>query len=342
MGVLSIALIYCGTLFGAGFASGQEIVQFFSCYGKWGIFAAITAGIAFSFLGYVILVRAKENNLHSEKEYVSFLFLKPVARIIHFISAAYLIVSFCIMISGCGTLFYEEFHIRPIFGALFSLLICYKIIVGRKEGLARFNAFVTPLMTMGVLALCIMVLVKDAKVPFVTQQFRTEDTLSFFSAVWKGILYVSYNLISASAVLVSCAGLVKTPRYAGFGGLIGGFFSAVILVLMAVVLVLVPDFSGEQMPFFSLICALYPRMHVVCALILYGAMLTTATSCGLSVLSGTTRGHSKKALIALCVLAFFASLVPFDVLVRVLYTAFGICGLLLLCGILKSFAKKYK
>ena len=38
---LRIAGVYVGTIIGAGYASGQEILQFFTGYGWWGIVGTV-------------------------------------------------------------------------------------------------------------------------------------------------------------------------------------------------------------------------------------------------------------------------------------------------------------
>ena len=52
---INLGLIYIGTLVGAGFASGQEIMSFFTIYGKGGFFGLTVSCVLFFFLGYFIL-----------------------------------------------------------------------------------------------------------------------------------------------------------------------------------------------------------------------------------------------------------------------------------------------
>jgi uncharacterized membrane protein YkvI len=40
---LKVAFAYIGTVVGAGFASGQEILQFFSYFGYWGLVGLLLA-----------------------------------------------------------------------------------------------------------------------------------------------------------------------------------------------------------------------------------------------------------------------------------------------------------
>ena len=48
---LTVALAFVGLLVGAGFASGQETIQYFLAYGYWGIVGAIVAGITIVIVG---------------------------------------------------------------------------------------------------------------------------------------------------------------------------------------------------------------------------------------------------------------------------------------------------
>lgn len=50
-----IAATYIGTVVGAGFASGQEVLQFFGYFGMWGIVGLILATALFIFFGYAVL-----------------------------------------------------------------------------------------------------------------------------------------------------------------------------------------------------------------------------------------------------------------------------------------------
>lgn len=332
--ILSIALIYCGTVFGAGFASGQEIVRFFSSYGWWGIAASVFVGFLFSFFGYAVCVRAKQYHLDNAAEYFDFLFTKGMSRVLRFLCVAFLVVSFCIMIAGCGTLMQEQFSLRPVFGALFSLALCYFIIKNKVNGLARLNSVITPFLFFGVTALCILCFWGGAV------NYDAVPAGKAQSALFSGILYLSYNMVSAAAVLAPCAGLATTKREAGVGAILGGVLVGLPLVLMSSVLTLFPMHNGEQLPFFSLVCQMHGALKPACGLLLYGAMLTTAASSGVSALARVPKAYSGKSAAALCVVAFFASFIPFATLVKTMYTTFGICGLLLIAGITKSIFSK--
>lgn len=332
--ILTIALIYCGTVFGAGFASGQEIFQFFSKWGIWGIFSSVFVGISFCFLGYIVCSVTKKFSFQNASDYFSYLFPKRLAKTVSFICTSFLVVTFSIMISGCGTLLYEQFSLRPAIGGSISLVLCYIIMKDRVGGLAKLNAVLTPMMFLGVTALCVMCLLDKRTPPIDT--LPPKNTKAFFS----GILYISYNFVSAASVLVPCTLVATTPKRAGLGALWGGILISIPLILLSTLLVVFPETQTDALPFFALVGMKFPAFRFFCAVILFSAMLTTAASAGVSVLSGVSEKLSGKCAFFLCLFAFFASLLPFAALVKTMYTLFGFCGFVLVLGICCSFFRK--
>ena len=53
--ITGIALSFVGLVVGAGFATGREVVQYFSSYGMWGLAGAAVAGIIMALAGTVFL-----------------------------------------------------------------------------------------------------------------------------------------------------------------------------------------------------------------------------------------------------------------------------------------------
>lgn len=52
---LQVTLAFVGLLVGAGFATGQEVVQYFISFGTWGIAGAVVSGILMIAAGAVII-----------------------------------------------------------------------------------------------------------------------------------------------------------------------------------------------------------------------------------------------------------------------------------------------
>ncbi|HZG73426.1 MAG TPA: hypothetical protein VEY51_17960, partial [Chondromyces sp.] len=57
-GGFQVAAVYIGTIIGAGFATGKEIVEFFSQYGLYGLFGMLFGGYLFISMGTKIMDKA--------------------------------------------------------------------------------------------------------------------------------------------------------------------------------------------------------------------------------------------------------------------------------------------
>lgn len=330
--ILSIALIYCGTVFGAGFASGQEIFRFFSRFGIWGIIVSVFVGFLFSVIGGAVCGTAKRYEMSNGADYIHFLFSKRVAKGISALCSVFLVVTFCIMITGCGTLAKEQLGMRPVAGATLSLALCLWIMRYRVKGLAVFNALLTPFLFCGVVLLCVIIF-SDGPIRI---DAKGEET----SAVIYGLLYVSYNIISAATVLVPAGNTANCVQDARLGGILGGLLVGIPLVMMTTCLAGFSEAAHMQLPFFSLVCQTHPALASVCSLLLFGAMLTTAASACVSVLEKNAGNCSKKMSCLMCGLALACAWIPFDALVGFLYTLFGIVGVVIFIQILKSIFRK--
>lgn len=331
--ILWIALIYCGTIFGAGFASGQEVFQFFSRQGFAGIITSVFVGFLFSFFGGVICFCVKKGKMKNAKMYISSLFSPWVAKVVSVISHVFLVVTFCIMIAGCGALA-QQWSLRPIVGAVCAAVLCYFVIRNQEKGLASLNSVITPFLFIGVVLFCILIQNSGAI------SYTTVPCGNVGKAVWFGVLYLSYNMIPAVAALVSATKLAETEKDAMLGGVLGGILVALPLILMTICLCGFKDAAGEQLPFFVLTYQSQEHATFFCGALLFGAMLTTAASSGVSLLESIHSEESMVGAFLLCTLSVLVSVVPFNILVKTAYTGFGVCGLVLTIGILRSLKRK--
>lgn len=65
---IQIALAYMSVVIGGGFASGQEVLQFFTGYGLIGILGTLVSGLMFAFLGMQIARMSSKMQANSHKE----------------------------------------------------------------------------------------------------------------------------------------------------------------------------------------------------------------------------------------------------------------------------------
>src|SRR5690606_42161848 len=74
-----IGAVYVGTIVGAGFATGKEIVEFFTQYSVFGLVGIGISGFLFIWLGTKIMIIANRIQASSYKEFNEYLSGKKIA-----------------------------------------------------------------------------------------------------------------------------------------------------------------------------------------------------------------------------------------------------------------------
>ena len=95
------------TIIGAGFASGQEIIQFFSMYYAGGFFGIILAGLLFSVVGYIVLNKVFSERITSYDEFLFPMTGYFLGRLMEFIVMLFMSCIMCVMVAGLGNVLGE-------------------------------------------------------------------------------------------------------------------------------------------------------------------------------------------------------------------------------------------
>ena len=114
LNVFKIASAYIGTVVGAGFASGQEILQFFGAFGAAGLFGVVISSVLFFFIGYSILILGRHLKATSHVDIVRYTNGPFFGSFIDIIITIFMFGGLAAMIAGAGAIFDEQFSISPI------------------------------------------------------------------------------------------------------------------------------------------------------------------------------------------------------------------------------------
>ena len=87
---LKVAATYIGTIVGAGFATGQEVLQFFTKFGVMGLVGIILATIMFILFGYIIIDLGNKLKAQSHLEIIKYSGGKVLGTIIDIIITFFL------------------------------------------------------------------------------------------------------------------------------------------------------------------------------------------------------------------------------------------------------------
>lgn len=270
--ICKIAFTYVGAVIGAGFASGQEIFQFFTQYGLAGFFGMIIAGIFFSFGGIIILQLAAKLKVANYYQIFYKLLGKKIGFVIDLVYILLILGSISVMLAGSGTIFQETLGVRYAVGVIITLAVVIVIIFTGMRGIMIFNTVLIPILVI-VIALTSLIHFEEI-IPRLIEKIEVSSIMPWYISA---IFYVSFNIFLSMALLTIIGAEIKERHTLRIGGALGGILLTIILILMGSVMYsyygLVRD---AEMPMLIIAGFSGKILYRAYLLSLWFAMITTA------------------------------------------------------------------
>lgn len=325
-----VAATYVGAVMGAGFASGQEIQQFFVRFGYWGLAGIILSSILFSLLGLAALDLQEKWKVTSYKEFFSRLLGSNLGKWADRLVSILLFVGMIAMVSGSGALFYEYFGFSKWLGISLTVFVIALALWYRGEGVLWINSVLIPLKFIFCLGITIASIV-------LISSGDHEQVVSIPHPIIKhwiisAILYVSLNATLAMVVFASLGREIQ-KKGARLGAVLGGVALGVFAFSIGASLMRFPDIGTLEIPMVAIAGKLgdWPAFFYV--VVLWLAMITAAVGNGFSLVSRVVdSGKWSYGYTTLSLLIFILPVagVKFSYIVQLVYPLFGYIGLIFL------------
>ena len=342
---IQIAGAFVSLVVGAGFASGQEIMQYFTSFGVKSVFGCVVAAVIFAILGRTLAQIGSDLQTTSHKEgilYIGGRFFGPVLDVfISFILFGIAIV----MLAGAGSIFNQMYRVEPSVGSLFMAIAVILTLLLNAESIIKMIAALMPYLVGFILILLIYSLfTMDYSIAELNKiaEDQPSATTHWLSAA---VLYVSYNIAAGAAMLIVMGGTTKDRKVARIGGALGGIILGFLIFLINVALFAKMNVvAGVELPTLELAKEIHPMMGSVMAVILLTMIYSTAVGT-LYVLAvrmvKPERFAFKLIVMLLCIIGFAISLIGFSTLIGTLYVIMGYLGIALIIAILVYYIRIY-
>jgi len=330
--LVKVIALYIGSIIGAGFASGQEIMQFFILHGSNGLWGAALATFLLAYLGGMTMYLSVKIRSGCYRDILSRL-MTPIGRkIMDAMSLVVLLGGLCAMMAGSAAVFEEHFGLPARAGSLSIALITALVILGGLEGVLTANVFLVPVKftVVAVISLAALWSCGGSQGEFISSAAAAGGVAGNW--ILAGILYVSYNIVAPLAVL-STLGRVVPLKPGVAGGVLGGLLlgAAIFLVTLAG-LAHMPEAGYYQIPLLYLAESLGAGFCHAVGIIIWLAILTTAIADAhgfASRLAPACKSRYRFYGIGACLLVLPPAGFGFADMVRLLYPLFGYVGLVL-------------
>lgn len=337
LSVFTVAATYVGTVVGAGFATGQEILTFFTHFGLPGIYGVLLATVLLGVLGSQILRLGYRLRAESHVVIVQEVTGPTLGRVVDWVITFFLFGGAAIMMAGSGAVFAEHWHLNRFLGTLVMAVLAGGTVGLGLRGVVASISAVAPILIVMVLVVSTGSIFVNGISPSDLAWSRPEEAATTFWPV-SALLYVSYNLLISIAVLGPLGREADNERVLHYGGLIGGFALGLgALFINLAVLAGLPNSAAYEVPMLHLARQFPPWLQTSYSLVLWAEVYTTAVASLFGLAVRLTKPESPRygqLVIGASVLALIASQFGFSQLVGFLFPAVGWIGLLVVGGLL--------
>lgn len=333
---LMLVMGYLGAVVGAGFASGQEIVQFFVAYGSPGLTGALVATLLFASMGGLLLYLSHRYRVSNYQDLLSRVIGERVSPVIDIMLAVFLFLGISTMFSASGAVFYEHLYLPKKAGILAAyLLVVILLLAGRRGLIYSFNLLVPiKLVLLLIISTYAAVFVDDTQVEVFTAYLSSQSGQLWGLAC---VLYVAYNFALAMVVLTEYQSVGQRRD-----GIIGAVWGGLVLGLLVVLNYLalsrfLPVVMHYQVPMLFVAGQISITTKYIYTVVLWLGILTTAiaNTYGFAQRMAKFSGFSYAICLILCsTLALPLSMQSFSTLVGRIYPIFGLLGVVILAAIL--------
>ena len=336
---LPIAGAFIGTVVGAGFATGQEVFQFFTVFGSYSAVAIILTTLLFCYFGMTIMGISRKIQAKSHLELIRYVAGDKLGFFLDwFITLSFLGV-LIVMAAGAGAIAKEQFGLPSLSGSMFILLLTFYIVLSGLDNVIRAIGLVVPFLMTAVLGVALYSIVSNP---------ITLDKVHYLSSIvpsaapnWpsSAILYVSYNIFLAIAILSPLGIAAKDSTSLSKGAFLGGIGLGACLAAINLALISgIPEILSFEVPMVYLASFFTPFIGLLYGMILILEIFTTTVSIlyGFVIRLGTTSSQRFYWAAAACIIALMASQLGFSKVVTTVYPLMGYVGVLLLICLLAA------
>jgi len=337
--IFRLASAFVGVIVGAGFASGQEILQFFTSFGAVGLLGGIISSAVFMFLAMALAALGQHVGAESHKPVVTLICGKYVGAFVDAFITFFMFGVAVVMLAGAGSLLQQFTGVPSVWGSVAATVLVVLIVCLNLRSVVTVIGLITPFLVLMAFIVCIWALV--ARESSFTDLNAVAQTMPQGAGNWlvAALLYVSYNIVAGTPMLAIMGGDAPNRRVAVWGGVLGGLVLGVlILIIAAGMLARVDDIANVPMPTLMLAMELSPLLGVIMAVVIFGMILNTAVGVLYSFVARffepETTGFRWGA-IGSGALALVGSFFGFIALVGTVYPFFGYLGfVLMVCAVI--------
>ncbi|WFP16470.1 YkvI family membrane protein [Citricoccus muralis] len=325
-------------LIGSGFATGQEIMQYFTSYGYWGIFGTgLVVLLLITYVSVEFLVVGQAKKFDKPKSIFHYYCGKYLGTFFDFFSILFVFLSFTVMVAGAGAVFQEHYGLSKYIGGVALALAVGVTVWFGLNSLVDVIGKIGPLIVIIAIALGIYgVMSNPGGIAEGNALLPTLDVTQASSNWFMAALsYVGFCMLWLAAFLTALGKTAPSRKEAASGAVTGGVaFSVACMIVALGLLAHISRTAGTEIPMLVLARDVGPVVAGAISVMILAGIYTTAIPLLWTVSSRFYQDKTKKFKYLTIILAAVGTLIglvlPFSQMVNIVYVINGYVGIILL------------
>lgn len=335
--VMTYAGAFIAFLIGSGFATGQEVLQYFSSYGYLGILGVIVVFLLFLYVGIDFVTVGQKHQFPKGSDVYKYYCGNIIGNFYDYFSIAFIYMSFIVMIGGAGATINQQYGLPiSVGGIMMGILAASTVIFGLGK-IVDIIGKIGPAIILLTVILGISAIIKNPQGLVNPSETISKLNLLKASSNWfyAAASYVGFCMLWLAGFMTSMGASSESKKESVLGVTFGAIgFSVALAIITLGILANIEQLAGSMVPSLILAGNVHPTLALIFSFIVVAGIYTTAVPLLWQVVARFSEEKTNKFRMLTVVLAtvgvFIGLRVPFDKLVNIIYVVNGYVGIILL------------
>jgi len=333
-------MAFTGSVLGAGFVSGQELMQFFAVFGSYGLIGMFVAILMLLLLSCLVMKIANRTEITEFDKIIVRKDMTWLRAVFGGVFISFLFGVVVIMLAGAGALLNQVFGIPTIPGSALMAVLLGVVALWEARGVLTAFSITVPLLIVVAMISGILSFFIFGGNNIVARPFSGANPL-LANWLFAAIVFVSYNMMVIISILVPIAPQVKEEKTINKGVFQGAIQLLIVFACILLPLILnQPMLADAELPMLTLAEKIHPVWGGIYAVLLFCGMFGSSLSClfGVTFRIKKIKSIEGKTLVPILVgLAFLGSIAGFKELIAIVLPVCGYFGFFAMIGVVMHF-----
>lgn len=337
--IFKFAGAFIAFLIGSGFATGQEILQYFTAYGMKGLLAGLFTLVCLVYVGGDFIVTGYRENFDNPNDIYRYYCGRYVGAFYDYFAIAFLYMSYIVMIAGAGATLAQSYGLPAAAGCVGMAVISAATVMLGLNKIVDVIGSIGPAIVLFAVGIGLAAVLKEPAAIFegarAIEASEVEMTRVGTNWLTSGMSYVGFSMLWLAAFLAAMGTRANSAKEAVIGSTLGAAgFVLGIIVMMFGLIANIKSVAMTDIPSLILAESIFPPIATAFTLIIIAGIFTTSVPLLWSVSARFAKEGTKRFNLLTTALAaagcVIGLMLPFQKIVNIIYGINGYVGILLI------------